>query len=98
MDNKETKVAIIGIIATAILMFFAGMLYEKTNTSEFLLKNVCTPDKLCPNAQEAIKRLRSYQLETYSDSTIIWDGDRHVSTLLYDSTSALDKVIMADNE
>lgn len=98
MDNKEIKVAVIGIIVVAILMFFTGMYYEKVNTTDFLLKNACTADHLCPNAQEAIKRLKDYQLDVYEDSTVIFDGDRHVATLRYDSTSALDKVIMADNE
>lgn len=39
-----------------------------------------------------------YQLDVYEDSTVIWDGNRHVSTLKYDSTQALDKVILDDNQ
>lgn len=60
--------------------------------------DVCTPDKLCPNALQAIKRLRDYQLDVYEDSTVVYDGDRHVATLRFDSTQALDSTIMDDNQ
>ena len=42
-------------------------------------------------------QLREYQIEVYNDSTVIWDGDRKVVTLPYDSTQALDKAINNDN-
>lgn len=48
--------------------------------------------------QQAIDDLRSYQIETYNDSTVIFDGDRHVATIAYDSTSAFDKAITNDNQ
>ena len=43
-------------------------------------------------------QLREYQIEVYNDSTVIWDGERHVITLPYDSTQALDKAINNDNQ
>ncbi len=43
-------------------------------------------------------QLREYQIEVYNDSTVIWDGDRKVITLPYDSTQALDKAINLDNQ
>ena len=43
-------------------------------------------------------QLREYQIEVYNDSTVIWDGDRKVATLPYDSTQALDKAINNDNK
>lgn len=41
---------------------------------------------------------RDYQLDVYEDSTVIWDGDRHVSTLKFNEKQALDSVIMDDNQ
>ena len=43
-------------------------------------------------------QLREYQIEVFNDSTVIWDGERHVITLPYDSTQALDKAINNDNQ
>jgi len=43
-------------------------------------------------------QLREYQIEVFNDSTVIWDGERHVITLPYDSTQALDKAINNDND
>ena len=43
-------------------------------------------------------QLRDYQIEVTNDSTVIWDGDRKVITLPYDSTQALDKAINQDNQ
>lgn len=43
-------------------------------------------------------QLREYQIEVFNDSTVIWDGERHVITLPYDSTQALDKAINNDNK
>ena len=43
-------------------------------------------------------QLREYQIEVFNDSTVIWDGDRKVITLPYDSTQALDKAINNDNQ
>jgi len=43
-------------------------------------------------------QLREYQIEVFNDSTVIWDGERHVITLPYDSTQALDKAINQDNQ
>ena len=43
-------------------------------------------------------QLREYQIEVFNDSTVIWDGERHVITLPYDSTQALDKAINLDNQ
>ncbi len=43
-------------------------------------------------------QLREYQVEVFNDSTVIWDGERHVITLPYDSTQALDKAINLDNQ
>ena len=58
----------------------------------------CTPSHQCPAATEATKRLRDYQIEVNNDSTVIWDGDRKVIALPYDSTQALDKAINQDNK
>lgn len=62
----------------------------------------------CGNKQSNVDRhfgsdtsniqLRDYQLEVYNDSTVIWDGDRRVSTLKYNNTQALDSVINQDNQ
>lgn len=99
MDKKETIVFIIGALVVGSLMFAAGMIYSDNKVTQSAMKgNICTPGKLCPNALEAIKRLRDYQLEAYSDSTVIWDGDRHVATLKFDEKQALDSVIMDDNQ
>ena len=43
-------------------------------------------------------QLREYQIEVFNDRTVIWDGERHVITLPYDSTQALDKAINQDNQ
>ena len=43
-------------------------------------------------------QLREYQIEVFNDSTVIWDGDRKVITLPYDSTQSLDKAINQDNQ
>ena len=43
-------------------------------------------------------QLREYQIEVFNDSTVIWDGERHVIALPYDSTQALDKAINQDNQ
>ena len=43
-------------------------------------------------------QLREYQIEVFNDSTVIWDGERHVITLPYDSTQSLDKAINQDNQ
>ena len=43
-------------------------------------------------------QLREYQIEVFNDSTVIWDGERHVITLPHDSTQALDKAINQDNQ
>lgn len=49
----------------------------------------------CPNAQDAA---REYQIELGMDSTYIYDGDRLVGVLPYDSTQSFDKIMMKDNE
>lgn len=98
MDKKETTV-FIGALVISSLMFAAGMIYSDNKVTQAAMKGkICTPDHLCPNALEAIKRLRDYQLDVYSDSTVIWDGDRHVATLKFDEKQALDSVIMDDNQ
>ncbi len=97
MTTKESIVASLAILAVAILMFCAGYQTRDLKANEAKL-NTCTADHLCPNAVEALERLRDYQLDVYQDSTIIFDGDRKVSVLRFDSTQALDSVIMDDNQ
>lgn len=41
---------------------------------------------------------REYQIEIDIDSSEIWDGDRLVGKIPYDSTSKLDLLINKDNE
>lgn len=49
-------------------------------------------------AVETSNPLKDYQLDVYQDSTVIFDGPRHVATLRFDSTQALDSLIMDDNQ
>jgi len=49
-------------------------------------------------SNKPVNNLRSYQIEVYNDSTVIFDGNRHVITLPYDSTQAIDSAISADNQ
>jgi len=43
-------------------------------------------------------QIRDYQLAVYNDSTQIWDGNRLVATIPYDSASKFDLAINKDNE
>lgn len=98
MKVTESQPAfIIGLFLLASACFGIGYLTKSVQINEAKL-NTCTESHLCPRAVEAIEHLRDYQLEVYEDSTVIFDGDRHVSTLRYDSTQALDSVIMDDNQ
>ncbi len=87
----------IALSMIAICTFLAGYICRDVKAANEQ-SNVCTKDKLCPNSIQAIKRLRDYQLAVYNDSTVIFDGDRHVITLQYDSTQALDNAISYDNK
>lgn len=49
----------------------------------------------CTNTYESNN---NYQLAVFKDSTVLMDGNRHVATMLYDSTQALDSIINRDNE
>lgn len=95
--NQSTASFTIALLLIATYCFCAGYILRDVKAANKQSK-FCNPYKMCQNAIEAQKRLRSYQLETYNDSTVIWDGDRHVVTLLFDSTTTLDKAISADNE
>lgn len=89
----------IALLLIAVCCFCAGFILRDVQEAERQANNnVCTVNKLCPNSLEAIKRLRDYQIEVYNDSTAIFDGDRHVITLQYDSTQAIDKAISEDNQ
>ena len=77
----------------------AGYLYQDIKVKEAKLKCPnCTATQLCPNSLEAIKRLRDYQIQIFNDSTVIWDGDRKVAAISFDSTYAIDRAILRDNE
>lgn len=41
---------------------------------------------------------RAYQIELNNDHTVIYDGDRIVGKIPFDSTSHFDKLMMKDNE
>lgn len=89
----------IALLLMATAAFCAGYILRDVQEAERQAKNnVCTVGKLCPNSLEAIKRMRDYQIDVYDDSTTIFDGDRHVATLLFDSTQSIDKVISFDNQ
>lgn len=78
-------------VIAAASMFVAGLLYQKIGEEQ-------RGHAQAVYTQQAIDDLRSYQIETYNDSTVIFDGDRHVATIAYDSTSAFDKAITNDNQ
>ena len=95
--NQSTASFTIALLLIAMCCFCAGFIVRDVKAANEQSK-YCTPTRQCQNAIEAQKRLRSYQLETYNDSTVIWDGDRKVVTLLFDSTTTLDKAISFDNQ
>lgn len=78
-------------VIAAACCFFAGFLYQKTGELQRGYNQAVA-------LQDAVNHLRSYQISTYEDSTIIFDGDRHVATIAYDSTSLFDKAINFDNQ
>ena len=41
---------------------------------------------------------RAYQIELNDSSTIIYDGDRRVGTIPFDSCSQFDRLMLKDNE
>jgi hypothetical protein len=88
---------VVFLLLVTVSSFTVGYMYRNLQVMK-VKAEACSASQLCPNALEAQKRLRSYQLETFNDSTVIWDGDRPVATLRYDSTSQLDKVISTDNQ
>ncbi len=97
--SHSTLYFTIALVVLAVCCFCAGYILRDVQEAERQLKsNVCTVNKLCPNSLQAIKRLRGYQIEVYNDSTAIYDGDRHVITLQYDSTQSIDKAISFDNQ
>lgn len=102
MDNKEIKVTIIGIIVVAVLMFFAGRLYENTHSLE---GKVCTKYTLCNNAKNAFKEmdkaidlLRDYQLDLHNDTVRMYDGDRLVGSYISNWKNQMDTIILNDNQ
>ena len=88
--------------ATVIKPPFEGIGFHawEQNNSQFIYYKIIehptteTETKKEPNPIQ----LREYQIEVFNDSTVIWDGDRKVITLPYDSTQALDKAINNDND
>lgn len=91
MDKKEITVFIIGSLVVGSLIFDAGMIYSDNKVTQAAIKANTTD--MAPQSG-----LKDYQLDVYNDSTVIWDGDRRVSTLKFDEKQALDSVIMDDNQ
>lgn len=73
-----------------------GQIYE----NYFLKSELKDYDKYTeafPSDSEQLK-MRDYQLDIHMGSTDIYEGNRYVGTLKYDSTSALDSIIDEDNQ
>lgn len=49
-------------------------------------------------SKQAPSLSHSYQLDIYDDSTRIFQGDRLVGTIPFDSTSYFDKLMISDNQ
>lgn len=95
--TKSTISFTIALVLLATVTFCAGYICRDIKAAKAEM-NTCTATHLCPNALNAIKQMKDYQLDVYEDSTIIWDGQRKVAVLPFDSTQALDKQIYFDNQ
>lgn len=63
-----------------------------------LILCICVLAASCTVKETGECSSREYQIELYNDSTVIYDGERKVGVLLFDSTQAFDKLMIKDNE
>lgn len=63
-----------------------------------LILCICVLASSCTVKETGECNSREYQIELYNDSTVIYDGERKVGVLLFDSTQAFDKLMIKDNE
>ena len=84
------------LIAAAIAAgYIAGLLLLNAPAPDSPINRCPYEGAECPNAAHA---MREYQIVLEVDSTIIYDGERRVGALPYDSTQALDKLMIFDNQ
>lgn len=87
--NKSERILFYTLIVIAAsCFFFAGVKYQSIGEMQRAYDQTVITKQV----------IKDYQLEVYEDSTIIWDGQRKVITLPYDSTQTLDNIILMDNQ
>ena len=99
--TRSTTAVIIALLLLSTCCFISGYVSKGLQQDKATIcpyEGLECPDTLCREHHSPLSVKGDYQLDVYEDSTVIWDANRHVATLRYDSTQALDKVISADNE
>lgn len=92
MTTRDALFSFAGAIAA---LLFAAVLFAAMYAANWPRPQCPFEGNECPNAQKA---MRNYQFELYNDSTVIYDGDRRVGMLPFDSTQGLDKLMTEDNQ
>lgn len=76
------------LIALVILMAIDSMVYKWVEFNT-INNTVNTPD---------IRNMRSYQVELQEDYILLYDDNRIVGSIPFDTTDALTKLVIKDNE
>lgn len=92
MTTKNFLFSIAGAVCAVLL---TGLLYALLWLANIPAPKCPFEGNECPNAREA---MRDYQIELWNDSTVIFDGERRVGTMPFDSTQAFDKLMIEDNQ
>lgn len=80
-------------------LFCSGMWISKSVANEPAVKLECPFEGgECPNPGCSQNTCREYQYDISAEGTTIYDGNRRVGFLPYDSTQALDKLMLWDNQ
>lgn len=82
MDRKDTLIAVIGILSTAVIMFIIGTKYETAKNNQL---------------EYQIKLKVSFNINT-KDSIIVFDGKRKIGTVPLTYGEPFAELILSDNE
>lgn len=80
-------------------LFCSGILISQSLKDEPTVKLECPFESgECPNPGCSQNTCREYQYDISAEGTTIYDGNRRVGFLPFDSTQALDKLMLWDNQ
>lgn len=79
------------LVSASLYFFLKGFAPDSISETEFEPNNI---------NRSALKKVpaRDYQIDITDSVTYIYDGDRLVGTVAFDSTNAFDKIFLKDNE